>query len=315
MTSPSRCPSESASTLNCRWKPRTNCRCWRRNALPHRPRIQTTPFDTRSSKTGGYCALFIDCCVNCSPPKMGLLVYYAVLESSVVLIRERSFGRVPGLVESVFQFNERFDLPPVAQWTRRWYSSSPRRPDSCASVWKASSSSATTRSCSSTAWRGSVTRPTRTPAAPRAASRGRGASETPLTLRTCTVSPKAPSLARSRSSGEALGRVKSLKFRNPVSRSCSYPALFPNVFQTFYCWQRVQRKGFNRGRAGEGAGGLLSPHLGNSVHTFDFLYERTHPRRRNAHKNVTLSKFLMHIQPFKGLKFKTFPREHAPGPS
>ena len=42
-----------------------------------------------------------------------------------------------------------------------------------------------------------------------------------------------------------------------------------------------------------GAGGLqpLPPLLGNLVHTFDFLYERTHSRRRNAHKNVTFQDF------------------------
>ena len=48
------------------------------------------------------------------------------------------------------------------------------------------------------------------------------------------------------------------------------------------------------------------PLLGKLVHTFVFLYERTHSRRRNAYKNVTFSKFLMHFQPFKGLKFHNF---------
>ena len=42
---------------------------------------------------------------------------------------------------------------------------------------------------------------------------------------------------------------------------------------------------------------------GNLVHTFDYLYERTNCRRRKAHKYVPFSKFLMHYQPFEGLKF------------
>ena len=39
------------------------------------------------------------------------------------------------------------------------------------------------------------------------------------------------------------------------------------------------------------------PHLGNLVRTFDFLYERSHSRKRN--KNVISSNFLMHFQPFR----------------
>ena len=57
-------------------------------------------------------------------------------------------------------------------------------------------------------------------------------------------------------------------------------------------------QGPRRGR-GWGRGGTL----GQLVHTFDFLYEHTHSRRRNAHKNVTFSNFLMNFQPFKRLKF------------
>ena len=37
---------------------------------------------------------------------------------------------------------------------------------------------------------------------------------------------------------------------------------------------------------------------------FEFLYERTHSRPRNSHKNMTFAKFLMHFQPFKGIKFQ-----------
>ena len=61
-----------------------------------------------------------------------------------------------------------------------------------------------------------------------------------------------------------------------------------------------------RGCAGGGAWGLETPLLGNSVRTFDFLYEHTHSRRRKAHKNVTFSKFLLHFHPFMGLKFQNF---------
>ena len=60
-------------------------------------------------------------------------------------------------------------------------------------------------------------------------------------------------------------------------------------------------------RRGEGLG--VSS---NSVHTFDFLYERTHSRSRHTYKNVTFSKFPMHFQSFKGLNFTHFPGEHAP---
>ena len=41
----------------------------------------------------------------------------------------------------------------------------------------------------------------------------------------------------------------------------------------------------------ESGGTWAPPLLGNLVHTFDFPYERTHSRRRNAHKNVTLSPY------------------------
>ena len=54
--------------------------------------------------------------------------------------------------------------------------------------------------------------------------------------------------------------------------------------------------------------------LGNLVHTFDFPYERTHSRRRNAHKNVTFSKFPMHLQLFRRPKFQRFFGEHT-GPT
>ena len=44
-----------------------------------------------------------------------------------------------------------------------------------------------------------------------------------------------------------------------------------------------------------------------SVHDCDFLCEHTtYSRRQNAHKNVTFSKYPMHFQPFKGLKFHKF---------
>ena len=52
---------------------------------------------------------------------------------------------------------------------------------------------------------------------------------------------------------------------------------------------------------GKGPEGLIEPPLlGNSVHTFDFIYEPTHSRTRNAHKNVTLSKFPAFTGIFQG---------------
>ena len=47
----------------------------------------------------------------------------------------------------------------------------------------------------------------------------------------------------------------------------------------------IHVQGLHRGR---GCGALAAPHptpplLGNLVHTFDFLYKRTHSRRQNAH--------------------------------
>ena len=51
---------------------------------------------------------------------------------------------------------------------------------------------------------------------------------------------------------------------------------------------------------------LWGKHRGNTYHCdtgFDFLYERTQSRQQNSHKNVTLQTFLMHFQPFRGLKF------------
>ena len=62
---------------------------------------------------------------------------------------------------------------------------------------------------------------------------------------------------------------------------------------------------------GEGLPPLL---LGYVVHTFDFLYERTHSRKRSAYKNVILSKCLMHFQPFQGIKFYTFSGGTCPPP-
>ena len=41
-------------------------------------------------------------------------------------------------------------------------------------------------------------------------------------------------------------------------------------------------------------------------HTLAILYESSHSRRLNAYKNVAFSKFLMHFQPFKGIKFHKF---------
>ena len=56
-----------------------------------------------------------------------------------------------------------------------------------------------------------------------------------------------------------------------------------------------------------GTGGAWPPTFGQlGPYTFDFLYKRTHSRRRKAHKNVTLSKYLMHFQPFTGLKCHKF---------
>ena len=66
--------------------------------------------------------------------------------------------------------------------------------------------------------------------------------------------------------------------------------------------QIILKQGPRRGRPG---GGLSPPLLGHLVQTFDFLYERTHSRRHNAHKNVTFKKILTicissHSQIFRG---------------
>ena len=65
--------------------------------------------------------------------------------------------------------------------------------------------------------------------------------------------------------------------------------------------------GATQGEGLEGGGGLnlptfgqLGPYLGFSLRTY------THCRRQNTHKNMTCSKFLMHFQPFKGIKFHKF---------
>ena len=44
--------------------------------------------------------------------------------------------------------------------------------------------------------------------------------------------------------------------------------------------------------------GWAPSRLGNSVHTYYFLCQRTHSRRRNVHKKLRFSKFVMHFQPF-----------------
>ena len=51
----------------------------------------------------------------------------------------------------------------------------------------------------------------------------------------------------------------------------------------------------HRARAGEGA-----------TWSIPLIDERTHSRRRNAHKNVALPKLLMHFQSYKGLKLHKF---------
>ena len=60
--------------------------------------------------------------------------------------------------------------------------------------------------------------------------------------------------------------------------------------------QSSKHKAIRQGRGwvaqGERPGELEPPHLSNSVHTVDFLYEPIHSRRSNAHKSVTFSKFL-----------------------
>ena len=71
-------------------------------------------------------------------------------------------------------------------------------------------------------------------------------------------------------------RVKSIRFR--PSR--------PRVKQKAPACSREPDSLF-RDRAGGGVGGFSPQLLANLVHTFDFLYERTHSRRRNAHKNGT----------------------------
>ena len=53
------------------------------------------------------------------------------------------------------------------------------------------------------------------------------------------------------------------------------------------------------GEGGLGTFGQLRPSL-------IFFTNVPHSRRRNSHKNVTFSKFLMHFQSFKGLKFPKF---------
>ena len=69
--------------------------------------------------------------------------------------------------------------------------------------------------------------------------------------------------------------------------------------------QIILKQGPRRGRPG---GGLSPPLLGHLVQTFDFLYERTHSRRHNAHKNVTFkNSHYMHFQPFTNFSGERMP--------
>ena len=74
------------------------------------------------------------------------------------------------------------------------------------------------------------------------------------------------------------------------------PTTTRGIQQTLGCQLEVdQGDGTQRKRAIWCFRDLSPPRLGNLVHTFDFLYKRTHLRRWNAHKNMKFSKFLMHL--------------------
>ena len=76
----------------------------------------------------------------------------------------------------------------------------------------------------------------------------------------------------------------------------------------------AQGKGLGRG----GGRCLTTPHpptprlLGNWVHTFDFLYERTYSRRRNTQKKWHFQNFQCFRSHLRDSNFTNFPREQEP---